>query len=41
MTLRVQDFGALASMARFNGFRTVVLDHTISLEEQQAVIKKL
>jgi DNA-binding NtrC family response regulator len=41
MTLRIQDLGALASMARFNGFRMVVLDHTISPEEQQAVIKKL
>jgi DNA-binding response OmpR family regulator len=40
-TLRVQDLGVMASMARFNGFRTIVLDHTISQEEQQAVIKRL
>ena len=40
-TLRVQDLGVMASMARFNGFRTIVLDHTISQEEQLAVIKRL
>lgn len=41
MTLRVQDLGVMASMARFKGFRTIVLDHTISSEEQHAVIKRL
>ena len=40
-TLRAQDLGVMASMARFNGFRTIVLDHTISPEEQQAIIKRL
>ena len=40
-TLRVQDLGVMASMARFKGFRTIVLDHTISHEEQLAVIKRL
>ena len=40
-TLRVQDLGVMASMARFHGFRTIVLDYTISREEQQAVIKRL
>lgn len=40
-TLRVQDLGVMASMARFQGFRTVILDHTISHLEQQAVIKRL
>jgi hypothetical protein len=41
MTLRIQDFGVMASMARFGGFRTIVLDHTISANEQQTIIKKL
>lgn len=40
-TLRVQDLGVLLSMARFKGFRTIVLDHTISEEEQLAVIQRL
>jgi DNA-binding response OmpR family regulator len=40
-TLRVQDLGVMASMARFKGFRTIVLDHTIFQEEQQAIIKRL
>lgn len=40
-TLRVQDLSVMASMARFQGFRTVVLDYTISHEEQRAVIKRL
>ena len=31
----------MASMARFNGFRTIVLDHTISSKEQQTIIGKL
>ena len=41
MTLRVQNLAVLASMARFADFRTVVLDHTISPDEQQTVIRKL
>jgi hypothetical protein len=41
MTLRIQDIGAMASMARFGGFRTIVLDHTISAKEQQTIIGKL
>ncbi len=40
-TLRVQDLGVMSSMARFKGFRTIVLDHTISRKEQLAVIKRL
>jgi hypothetical protein len=40
-TLRVQDLGVMASMARFGGFRTIVLDHTISANEQQTIIGKL
>lgn len=40
-TLRVQDLSVMASMARFQGFRTVVLDYTISDQEQQTVIKRL
>jgi hypothetical protein len=40
-TLRVHDLGVMASMARFGGFRTIVLDHTISLNEQQTIIRKL
>ncbi len=40
-TLRVQDLGVMASMARFKGFRTIVLDDTISQEEQQTIIKRL
>lgn len=40
-TLRIQDLSVMTSMARFQGFRTIVLDHTISREEQQAVIKRL
>jgi len=40
-TLRVPDLAVMASMARFNGFKTIVLDYTISQEEQQAVIKRL
>lgn len=41
MTLRIQGLGVLASMARFGGFRTIVLDHTISAREQQTIIAKL
>lgn len=41
MTLRIQDVGAMVSMARFGGFRTIVLDHTISAKEQQSIIGKL
>ena len=41
MTLRIQDLGVMVSMARFRGFRTVVLDHTISANEQQTIIRKL
>ena len=41
MTLRIQDLGVMASMARYNGFRTIVLDHTISPKEQQTIIRKL
>jgi hypothetical protein len=41
MTLRVQDLGVMASMARLGGFRTIVLDHTISAKEQQTIIGKL
>jgi DNA-binding response OmpR family regulator len=40
-TLRVQDLSVMASLARFQSFRTVVLDHTISRQEQRAVIKRL
>lgn len=31
----------MVSMARFGGFRTIVLDHTISAKEQQSIIGKL
>ena len=31
----------MASMARYGGFRTIVLDHTISAKEQQTIISKL
>jgi hypothetical protein len=41
MTLRVQDLGVMASMARLGSFRTIVLDHTISANEQQTIIGKL
>ncbi len=41
MTLRIQNLAVIASMARYGEFRTVVLDHTISPDEQQAVIRKL
>jgi DNA-binding response OmpR family regulator len=40
-TLRVQDLGVMVSMARFKGFKTIILDHTISHEEKHAVIKRL
>jgi hypothetical protein len=41
MTLRIQDLGVMASMARYGGFRTIVLDHTISAKEQQTIIGML
>jgi hypothetical protein len=41
MTLRIQNLAVLASMARFTDFRTIVLDHTISPDEQEAVIRTL
>ena len=41
MTLRIQDLGVMVSMARFSGFRTIVLDHTISPNEQKTIIRKL
>jgi len=41
MTLRVPHLGVMSSMARFRGFRTLIMDHTITTGEQETIIQRL
>jgi hypothetical protein len=41
MTIRLRDLKVVSTLAHFDCFRTIVLDHTITSVEQCAIIEKL